>query len=142
VRVEHVIEIAAPIERVWALTVDVERWPEVSPRTMQSVRWLDGGEVRIGRRARVKQPMQRATTWTVADLHEPHRFAWTARVLGTQMTASHELSESGGRVTNMLVVEASGPFARLLARPIAVAIARENVGFKRVAESTSSTSTT
>jgi uncharacterized membrane protein len=138
--VTHSIEISAPIERVWELTVDVERWPQISPRTMRSVQRLDDGPLRVGSSALVKQPGQRATVWTVTELDAPRRFAWSARVLGTQMTATHELtathvlSANGATVTNTLVVEAKGWLGRALARPVAAAISHENDRFKRAAE--------
>lgn len=42
-QITDIIDIDAPIERVWELTVDVEAWPRYTP-TMTSVERLDDGE--------------------------------------------------------------------------------------------------
>ena len=76
-RIEHTIDIAAPAERVWALTVDVESWPELSP-TMTAVERLDGGPLRVGSTARVKQPGQRAKVWTVTAVQPGRPVPWRA----------------------------------------------------------------
>ena len=88
--ITHTLDIAAPIDTVWALTVDLESWPEMSP-TMTSVQRLDDGPLRVGSQALVKQPAQRPTTWTVTRLDGPNLFEWTAKVLSVTMTASHQL---------------------------------------------------
>ncbi|HRE03530.1 MAG TPA: SRPBCC family protein, partial [Ilumatobacteraceae bacterium] len=69
------IVIAAPAAVVWNLTIDVANWPSVTP-TMTSVERLDDGPFGIGSKARVKQPMQRPTTWTVTEFDPERRFAW------------------------------------------------------------------
>ena len=43
-RIEHTIEIDAPVKRVWELTLDVESWPQLSP-TFTSVERLDAGSI-------------------------------------------------------------------------------------------------
>jgi uncharacterized protein YndB with AHSA1/START domain len=138
VQVEHTIEIAAPVERVWALTVDVESWPGTTP-TMTKVERLDRGQLRPGCKARVEQPWQRPKIWTVTIVEPQHRFAWTARVFGTDMTATHTLTPSGSGTSNRLTVDLSGRgsglVGRLLGGQIRKALATENEGFKRAAES-------
>jgi hypothetical protein len=54
-RIEHSIEIDAPVERVWGLTIDVESWPGFTP-TMESVERLNSEPLAVGSRVRVKQP--------------------------------------------------------------------------------------
>lgn len=136
-RIENSIDIDAPIERVWALTIDVESWPKHTP-TITAVERLDTGPLHVGSTARIEQPGQRPRTWTVTELEEPRRFSWSARAMGTTMTASHELRTGEGRTTNRLVVEIEGAPApivgALLRRPIGKAIATENDGFKAAAE--------
>ena len=132
------LEIAAPASAVWALTVDVESWPEVTP-TVTSVERLDDGPLAVGSRARVKQPRQRAAVWTVTQLDDGTLFEWSTRSMGMTMTGGHRIEPLGAdRCRNVLTLTATGPTATLLgwllARPIRQAIATENAGIKRAAE--------
>ncbi len=133
------IEIDAPVERVWELTLDLESWPDMTP-TMTSVERLDDGPVRVGSRARVVQPRQRPTVWTVTHLDPNERFVWTTKLATLTMTASHELVALGdGRCRNTLRVDLSGVGSgiarRLLGSTMRRAITTENEGFRAAAES-------
>lgn len=138
-RVEHSLEIAAPVERVWELTLDVEAWPRLTP-TITSVQRLDAGPIRIGSQARIKQPAQGTRTWTVTAIEPLRRFEWGTRLLGARMTGRHDLAPSATGTTNRLTVDIEGPLAPVIgtiARPqILKAIRLENEGFKRAAEGT------
>lgn len=129
--------IAAPVEAVWALTEDVERWPDITP-TMTAVERLDDGPLAVGSRARISQPRQRARVWTVTRFEPGRVFAWTTTAMGTHMEGSHQLEATEAGCVNRLVLELSGPTAgvvgRLLRRPLLEAITTENEGFKRAAE--------
>ena len=137
-RVQHVLEIDAPLERLWALTVAVEGWPGFTP-TVTSAKRLDEGPLRVGSRVRLKQPGQPARVWTVTVLEPRRRFAWSTRLLGTTLTGVHELTETVPGARNVLRVEltgwTSGLLGALLRVPIARAIARENEAFRTAAES-------
>jgi uncharacterized membrane protein len=136
-RIEHTTDINASVDRVWALTTDIESWPAVTP-TMSSVTRLDDGALRVGSSAKVKQPGQPERVWTVTELEPGKRFAWQAKVMKATMTGTHELIATPDGVTNHLTVDLSGPgsglIGRLSRRQIAKAIATENEGFKRAAE--------
>lgn len=138
-KLEHTVQIDAPVEVVWALTEDVEGWPAITP-TMTSVERLDDGPLGVGSQARIKQPGQGARTWTVTRFEPGRTFAWSAKALGALMEGSHHLSEgpSGGCV-NRLELEITGATAsvvgRLLGGQLLKAITTENEGFKRSAES-------
>lgn len=129
--------IDASVEEVWALTVDVEGWPDTTP-TMTSVERLDEGPLRVGSTARVVQPKQRPTVWTVTALEAPHTFEWQTTVLGITMVGSHHLVPVGDGVRNELRLRltgfGSGLMRRLLGRTLEGAIETENQGFKRAAE--------
>lgn len=136
--VEHSLEIAAPIEKVWALTERVEGWPELTPTTMTSVERLDTGQLRAGSTARLKQPAQRAAVWTVTDATAPTSFSWYTKLGPVTMTASHALEPTATGCRNTLVVETEGFGSGLLglvaSRKIRHAIETENLCFQRAAE--------
>lgn len=136
--IKHDLEIDAPVDRVWALTVDVEGWPDTTP-TMTSVERLDDGPLGVGSRARVVQPRQRPSTWTVTRLEPKSVFEWQTKVGTVTMTGAHHLTAVGGGCRNHLSVEltgfGSGLVRRLVGKKIAEAIAIENQGFKTAAES-------
>ena len=135
--ITHSIDIAAPIDTVWALTLDVESWPEISP-TMTSVNRLDDGPLQVGSQARIKQPGQGPRTWTVTRLEAPRMFSWTTTIMGVTVIASHELVATERGCRNLLRVEMTGTGSALLTavsrRPILKAITQENEGFRAAAE--------
>ena len=137
-RVSDTIHIDTTIERAWELTLDVESWPDHTP-TMTSVVRLDTAPLGLGSQARIKQPAQGEKVWTVTAFEPRSLFAWSAPVLGATMTATHTLAPTSEGVAQTLSVELTGRFSRLIGavirRPISTAIATENEGFKRVAES-------
>lgn len=138
-RLEHKIDIAAPVDSVWELTTDVEAWPEYTP-TMTSVERLDDGPIAVGSQARIKQPAQGARVWTVSALDPLRHFAWSTRAMGTRMTGGHEIEATEGGTRQTLTINIEGKLAPLvgllLRMPIRKAIRQENEGFKAAAEAT------
>jgi uncharacterized membrane protein len=137
------LTIHAPADVVWALTEQVERWPELTP-TMTKVERLDGGPLRVGSRARIAQPGLGSRTWTVVELDAPRRFAWQTRLGTVTMVGGHLVEPTAEGSRNTLTVELSGPGAGLLGRlarkKLAAAIHTENEGFRRGAEERGSSS--
>lgn len=135
--IEHELLIDAPVDRVWALTLDVERWPEATP-TMTEVTRLDDGHFAVGSQARIKQPAQSARVWTVTRLDEPSGFEWETTLGPLRLRGGHHLSAEGDGCRNRLTLDvegfASGLFGLVAGRSLRKAIATENEGFKRVAE--------
>ena len=132
------LHIDAPIERVWELTVDVERWPELTS-TVRSVERLDDGPFGLGSRARISQPRQRPTVWTVTRFEPPHAFEWETSVLGARLVGTHHLAVEGEGCRNVLGVEVADTLAgravrHLLGSMMHRAIRTENEGFKAAAE--------
>jgi uncharacterized membrane protein len=135
--ITHELVIQAPVEQVWALTVDVESWPSMTP-TMTSVERLDDGPLRVGSTARIKQPHQRPRVWTVTELRPEELFVWETKALGVRMAGSHRLRPVEGGCRNTLGVQLSGGLAALvqaaLNGQLRKTIATENEGFRRAAE--------
>lgn len=135
----HTIEIEAPAERVWELTVDVERWPELFP-TMTSVVRVDRGPMAVGSAARIRQPAQPERLWTVVVCEAPHRFVWVTEGFGFTMRALHTIEPlAERRCRNTLTLEIDGPLAGLLAAiaggQLRRVLATENEGFRAAATS-------
>ena len=111
--VEDTIHIEAPPEVVWAVTEDLERWPEWTP-TVASVFRLDEGPFGLGSTVRIRQPGQPASTWTVTEFVRGARFAWETRRPGLRMKAWHDAEADGTGTVNRLRLEAKGVLVALL----------------------------
>ena len=143
--VEDAIHIDAPLDVVWAVTTDVERWPAWTP-TVTSVRRVDDGPFGLGSVVRIKQPAQPAAEWTVSAWVPGARFVWGTQRTGLQIEAAHELFPDGAGTRNVLRVEASGALAVLLGpllRPLVRrALRQENQGLKARCEAIAGASPT
>ena len=132
--------IEAEVERVWALTLDVERWPELTP-TITRVERLDDGPMTVGSQARITQPGQRPAVWTVSRLDPGVAFEWWTKVGPVTMTGGHHLRPDDSGCVNLLTLDITGRgsrvVGRLVGRRIGTAIERENRGFKDAAEGAS-----
>ena len=134
---QHELLIDAPVERVWALTLDVERWPEATS-TMTEVTRLDDGAFGVGSQARIKQPAQSDRVWTVTRLDPPTCFEWETSLGPLRLRGGHHLHHAGDACRNRLTLDVEGfgskVFGLVAGRSLRKAIATENEGFKRVAE--------
>ena len=99
------IEVAAPIERVWEVLVDVERWPEWTD-SVTSVRRLDEGQLAIGSRVEISQPRIPTGTYTVTGLEPGRSFSWEQRQPGSMVVAHHACTPlaDGGTHVELRVV--------------------------------------
>ncbi len=108
------IEIAAPPARVWALMKDVERWHEWTA-SITGIRLFDGGPLREGSRAEVRQPKLPPARWMVTELEEGTQFTWVSRAPGILVTARHGVEPSGAGTRATLSIHYGGMFGPLLA---------------------------
>lgn len=133
----HTITIAAPPERVWAVVVDVERWPERIP-TVDSVERLDAGPLAVGSRTRLEQPRLPAAVWTVTELADGASFTWESNSSGVTVSAVHvvEPHPDGSLLTLGLTVSgALAWFGWLMSRSLTKRyVETEGVSIKRAAE--------
>lgn len=114
-RVETTVDIDAPAERVWEVMADVERWPEWTASVVRAER-LDDGPLRLGSRARLKQPRFPPVLWEVTELEPGRSFAWTAKNVGLTSVGRHRVvARRDGGATVTLTLEQEGPLAPLLA---------------------------
>ena len=103
-----VAEIQASPERVWAVTIDVERWPEWTA-SVTSVQRLDSGPFAIGSRVRLRQPKLPQAAWQVTELDPIRkRFVWISRSPGVCVTGMHQVDAKGPGSRATLSIEFSG----------------------------------
>jgi hypothetical protein len=138
-RWENTVEIDAPAETVWQLTLAVTGWPDFTP-TMTSVERLDAGPLRVGSQARIKQPGQSKAVWTVTRLDPARRFfAWQTRRIGLTMLGSHLVEDRGQGCRNTLGIELTGRgaglFWFLFGALIRRSLVTENASFRARAQS-------
>ena len=130
--------ISAPADVVWQCTIDVATWPDYTP-TITSVAPTHDGPLQVGSTAVVRQPGQRATTWTVRELDPTvRRFVWTADVFGMRTVATHVVDAiDAEHCRNTLTLSMTGPASRvlgpLLRGRLAKVLATENAGFAQAA---------
>jgi hypothetical protein len=105
-RFSTTFDIQASAGRVLSVLLDVERWPEWTA-TMTSVQRLENGPIRVGHRARVRQPKLLPAIWQVTELDE-RGFSWVSRSPGVQVTGRHYISDTGTGSGVTLILEYSG----------------------------------
>jgi hypothetical protein len=69
------IAIAAPAERVWTVMSDIEHWSEWTS-SVTSIEHLSGGPLRVGSRARIRQPKFPPGVWRITELEPGRSFTW------------------------------------------------------------------
>ena len=111
-RLEVSTSIAAPPERVWQMIVDVERWHEWTV-SITSIEKLTPGDLRVGSKARVKQPKLPPTAWTVTSLDPGRSFEWEAKGPGSRTVAWHRAEPEGDGARATLGIDQQGIFFAL-----------------------------
>jgi uncharacterized membrane protein len=108
------VDIQAPPLRVWAVMIDVERWPEWTA-SIRSVARRAPGPLAVGKRAKIRQPGLPPAVWEIVAFDEGRGFTWVSRGPGVRVTAGHvvEPAADGSRAT--LRLEFGGPLGALLA---------------------------
>jgi uncharacterized membrane protein len=108
------VEIEAPPDRVWAVMIDVERWPEWTP-TVTSIQRLDSGPFAVGSRVMIRQPKLPPATWRLVELDAGRNFTWIAASPGVRVTARHGVEPAGRLSRVTLSIQFSGPLGALVA---------------------------
>jgi Polyketide cyclase / dehydrase and lipid transport len=89
------VEVLAPAERIGAVWMDVELWPEWNP-VVTRAESLGGGPLTVGSRTRIVQPGLMPAVWRVTELNEPGwRFTWAMHKPGIAVTAIHLIDGIG-----------------------------------------------
>jgi len=115
-RFDHSVTVQASPERVWQVYSDVERWPEWTSETVDSVERLDAGRIHIGAKTRICQPKLRPAVWEVTELKEGEYFEWVSRAPGLKTTGGHRvISTPEGTVATATIIQ-EGPLGWLFGR--------------------------
>lgn len=109
------IDVAAPADRVWQVTSDVQRWHEWTP-SITRVKRLDDGAFTIGSRALVRQPKLPPAFWKVTAIEPGRSFTWVSGGPGFKAVAVHrvEPTATGSRAT--LSIDFQGIFGGAFGR--------------------------
>jgi uncharacterized membrane protein len=105
------ITIDAPIEVVWSVFTDVERWPTWAS-SFTSVELIDG-PMRLGAKARIRQPRLPTVVWEVTKWEPGRSWTWAAMSPGARTEAFHVLARSGQHTIAEQSIIPSGPLGRL-----------------------------
>ncbi len=136
-RFEDSARIDAPTQVVWETYTDVVSWPEWT-ESVTSVELLDPGPLRVGSRARIRQPRLPVAVWTVTEVVEGRSFTWVAKGPGLRSTATHRVDPDGAGALATARVDQEGPLGGLLGRLTAGLtrryLALETAGLKARAE--------
>ena len=108
------VDINTPVDRVFEVMADTERWHEWTP-SITSIKRLDEGAFKVGSRAMIRQPKLLPALWTVTDMTPGRSFTWENKAPGIRVIARHfaDPIAAGSRVTLSLRYE--GLLAWLLA---------------------------
>jgi uncharacterized protein YndB with AHSA1/START domain len=94
--VRDAVIIEAPVERVWEVFTDVDRWPEWTPSVTRAA-VIAGDGVAIGARVRIKQPRLPEMTWEVTRVEPGSTWTWVSRSPGAVTEAVHTCVRSTTR---------------------------------------------
>jgi uncharacterized membrane protein len=139
VRYETSVEINAGPGLVWAVLIDLERWPHWTG-SMRTVQILDDGPVAVGSAVRIEQPRLRPAVWRVTDLRQGRSFTWVSRIQGVTTEATHDVhpASGGDTATATLTLRQygwlSGPVGMLTAGMVRDYLHREAEGLKHWCE--------
>lgn len=135
---EETIETPADVAQAWTALAAVQAYPKWTT-SMTAVEPLDGPELRVGHRFRIRQPGLPVTVWRVCALADGRSFEWEARAPGVHTVAYHYLTPlptGGTRIT--IGIRQRGPLAGLVALFTAAKtrryLALEAAGLKAAAE--------
>ena len=107
------VDINTPVDRVFEVMADTNRWHEWTP-SVTSITLLDSGAFRVGTRAMIRQPKFPPAVWKITAM-DANSFTWENRGPGIRVIAHHyaEPTAKGARATLSLRYE--GLLAKLLA---------------------------
>jgi hypothetical protein len=113
-RYEVTVEINAPVDAVWTVLADVDRWPEWN-RSISKLKRLNGGSLGQGSLVRISQPRLPSARCLVTDFTPGRAFTMKSRTTGVIRRSDHELRDAGGRTEFRVAMIDFGLTAPLIA---------------------------
>lgn len=118
-RITTSTDTTADLASTWTALVDVTDWPQWTT-SMTTVERLDEGPLRVGSRARIKQPGFPRLVWEVSDLREGEEFTWVTTAPGSRTAGRHVLRRNADGTTHItLEIDQTGPVGVVVAAVIA-----------------------
>ena len=118
-RISHSVDIPAPIDLVWRVYIDVERWPQWM-ESMDHVDVMDGRAMRLGSEVWISQPRMPNATWEVTEFDPGRSWTWVSRTPGATSVATHVLSPVDHSTTRVeMSLDMSGGLGAVAGRMIA-----------------------
>ena len=111
---ETELEIAAPIDRVWEVLMDVKRWPEWTG-SISRVEPLEGGPMRLHSRVRMIQPKLRPAIWRITEFSERDKFVWVSKSPGVKVTGGHFVRAGRDGTMVTLTLDMTGVLSGIVA---------------------------
>jgi hypothetical protein len=111
---EQAGDTTADLERAWTALSAVTTWPRWT-RSMIAVEPLDGADVRVGRRFRIRQPGLPPVVWRTSAVRDGESFTWENRSPGVRTVGFHRLNVNPDGTTRITIgIEQSGPLSGLV----------------------------
>ncbi len=136
---EQTATTRASVANAWTALADVTSLPKWT-KSMTAVEPLDGADLRVGNRYRIRQPGMGALVWQVSELRDGESYVWENRSPGVRTVAFHRLAtepDGGTRITIGLVQSGwlAGVVAALTGKRTRRYLELEAAGLKAASES-------
>lgn len=115
--------IHAPVDRVWQVMTEVDRWHEWTPSITRITR-QEASPLGLGSRVVVKQPKLLPAPLTVTAFAPNQSFTWEGKSPGLHTIAHHRVEATGDGCKATLVLEFHGLLSGLVARLAGDLVAR------------------
>jgi uncharacterized membrane protein len=109
------IDIAAPVERVWQVMSDTDRWHEWTP-SITSIKRLRDAPFAVGSRVVIRQPKFPPALWQLTAIEPGRHFTWVSAAPGIRVVAHHSVEPTPGGSRATLALDLQGLLGGLFGR--------------------------
>jgi hypothetical protein len=135
------VNIDAPVARVWAATIDIERWPDWTPTVIRARRH-ESGPILVGNLVTIHQPKLPPALWKVSALELERHVELKSGFPGMFVIAHHQLVPHGDKTRLTLNLHFEGWLGKWMGKRLANLnnryLALEAMGIKKYCERTDS----